>query len=192
MVDFEKKLLARWKELEELESRLGADSSNEELYLNSKERWFAHAAPFLRDLPVEEHCWCKHQRITEPFLEVFSNYTKELDPSSAVIYLWKRISKELRRCTRCIKLHHQGQAFFRDEYEADAVLHIMDVVETLDKERVVAHLKDLAVKVKDGTESADSDLSEFVCIFYEAREIRRLVKLLYEYNQGEATEVEPA
>ncbi|KAL3835347.1 hypothetical protein ACJIZ3_010083 [Penstemon smallii] len=132
-----------------------------------KEQWFSDAFTFLIYLPIENHVWCGYWDLMGPLLETFYNYFKEESLDSPLKLLWNRISGETRRCTLCIHQHHQAQEMYDTEYEHSCISPLLDVLHTLDEERISQHLKDLNARIVKGEYDPTNDYGEVVSVMFE-------------------------
>lgn len=102
-----------------------------------------------------------------PLLETFYNYFKDERDDSPLRRLWRRISEETRQCVQCVTQHHQAQEMYNMEYELSSIGPLLDVLQSLDEERVTTHLKEINAKlVQDDYDPACGD-AEVVSVMYE-------------------------
>ncbi|GAB2293091.1 hypothetical protein Dimus_038244 [Dionaea muscipula] len=162
-------LVDRWRAIVE-EDEQGSDhddSSKINRLQQLKNRWFSDAYNFLISSPKDKHIWCGYEEVTGPLLETFCNYYKVDGRDSALKSLWKRMSYEMRRCTRCISQHHRAQEMCRAEYNPSVVSPLLAVLQTLDEERVALHLAEVNARMAQGVYDAESDSAETVSLLFE-------------------------
>ncbi|KAB1218247.1 hypothetical protein CJ030_MR3G026127 [Morella rubra] len=102
-----------------------------------------------------------------PLLETFYNYFKDEHLNSPLKRLWKRISDEMRECIQCISQHHQALEMYDTEYELTCISPLLDVLQTLDEERVTQHLREINARVAREEYDPDRDNAEVVSVMYE-------------------------
>ena len=102
-----------------------------------------------------------------PLLETFYNYFKDEREDSPLRCLWKRISEEMRQCVQCITQHHQAQEMYNMEYESSSISPLLDVLRSLDEERVTMHLREINIKLVRQDYDPARDNSEVVSVMYE-------------------------
>ncbi|XP_037493472.1 uncharacterized protein LOC105646246 isoform X2 [Jatropha curcas] len=122
---------------------------------------------FLITLPKETHIWCGSWDLMGPLLETFYNYFKDERSDSPLRLLWKRISEEIRQCVQCISQHHQAQEMYSTEYEFSSIGPLLDVLRSLDEERVTQHLREMNARLKREEYDPLRDNSEVVSLMYE-------------------------
>lgn len=132
---------------------------------------FADAFNFLICLPKETHIWCGSWDLMGPLLETFYNYFKDEHLNSPLKRLWKRISDEMRECIQCISQHHQALEMYDTEYELTCISPLLDVLQTLDEERVTQHLREINARVAREEYDPDRDNAEVVSVMYEVFEL---------------------
>lgn len=132
-----------------------------------KEEWFSDTFNFLISLSKETHIWCGNWDLMGPLLETFYNYFKDTCTDSPRKILWKRISEELRQCTQCICQHHQAQETYNTEYESDTVGPLLNVLRSMDEERVTEHLKEINARIATREYDPESHNIEVVSIMFE-------------------------
>lgn len=158
----EDRLLQQWKDIEDLEG-----GEDEKQFKSRKERWFFESFSFLRGLPDDSHCWCGHKEIMTPLLEPFYGYFQETAPNSSLKILWRRLSKEMRMCTRCVVQHHKAKEFYVSEFVEEVVAPLLDIIRALDEERVAQHIKELLHKFNTDTLDPKEDSQEVICVMFE-------------------------
>ncbi|XP_074268049.1 uncharacterized protein LOC141591568 [Silene latifolia] len=172
-------LVERWRAIED-ELELDDDDNGDDQSLDSsssssryqrnqqaKEQWFSAAYNFLMCLPKDEHVWCGFWDIIGPFLETFYNYYKVDGNDSPLKILWERISQEMRRCTECISRHHQAQEMYKAEYESSFISPLLDILQSLDEERVSQHIKEANARLSYGGYNLAHDNAEIVSLMFE-------------------------
>uniref|UniRef100_A0A2P2M1D1 Uncharacterized protein LOC105646246 n=2 Tax=Rhizophora mucronata TaxID=61149 RepID=A0A2P2M1D1_RHIMU len=102
-----------------------------------------------------------------PLLETFYNYFKDESDDSPLHLLWKRISEEMRHCVQCIYQHHQAQEMYSIEYESSSIGPLLDVLRSLDEERVTQHLRAINAKLKVEEYDPLHDNADVVSLMYE-------------------------
>lgn len=102
-----------------------------------------------------------------PLLETFFNYTKDGRDDSPLKLLWKRISEEMWQCTQCICQHHQAQEMYASEYESSSVGPLLNVLQSLDEERVTQHLQEMNLRITKGEYDLMWDHPEVVSVMVE-------------------------
>ncbi|KAH6773277.1 P-loop containing nucleoside triphosphate hydrolases superfamily protein [Perilla frutescens var. hirtella] len=132
-----------------------------------KEQWFSDAFNFLIHLPKDDHVWCGYWDLMGPLLETFYNFPKDESLDSPLKLLWKRISREMRGCTLCIHQHHQAQEMYQNEYEQSCIGPLLDVLRTLDEDRITLHLKNLNDRILKGEYDTSRDYGEVVSVMFE-------------------------
>lgn len=100
-------------------------------------------------------------------METFYNYFKDERHDCPLKLLWKRISGELRQCTQCICQHHQAQEMYSMEYELSSIRLLLDVLQSLDEERVTEHLKEINARIAQGEYDPVNDSVEIVSVMFE-------------------------
>ncbi|PON78563.1 P-loop containing nucleoside triphosphate hydrolase [Parasponia andersonii] len=102
-----------------------------------------------------------------PLLETFFNYFKDERGDSPLRRLWRRISEEMQQCVQCITQHHQAQEMYSMEYELSSISPLLDVLRSLDEERVTTHLKEINSRlVREDYDPAHNNF-EVVSAMYE-------------------------
>lgn len=122
---------------------------------------------FLICLPKETHIWCDSWDLMGPLLETFYNYFKDERQDSPLRLLWKRISEEMKTCIRCISQHHQALEMYRMEYELSSIGPLLDVLQSLDEERVTQHLREINERMAKKDYFPAHDNAEVVSVMYE-------------------------
>lgn len=102
-----------------------------------------------------------------PLLETFYNYFKDERHDSPLKHLWGRISEEMRHCIQCISQHHQAQEMYSVEYELSSIGPLLDVLRSLDEERVTYHLREINAKLARQEYDPACDNAEVVSVMYE-------------------------
>lgn len=102
-----------------------------------------------------------------PQLEIFYNYFKDERNDSPLKLLWKRISEEMQFCVQCISQHHQAQEMYSLEYDMGTVGHLLNVLQSLDEERVTQHLRHINARLACQEYNPQSDYNEVVAVMYE-------------------------
>nr|DAD46144.1 TPA_asm: hypothetical protein HUJ06_004374 [Nelumbo nucifera] len=146
---------------------------------------FSDAFNFLISLPKEAHIWCASWDLMAPLLETFYNYFKDKREDSPLKILWKRISCEMQQCTQCICQHHQAQEMFNSEYEEGSVGPLLNVLRSLDEERVTQHLKEINAKISRGEYDPECHNAEVVSVVFEVLMFPILLEdlsLVYEFQ----------
>ncbi|XP_031505640.1 uncharacterized protein LOC116267851 isoform X2 [Nymphaea colorata] len=156
----------RWVRLVEAETTT-TDPSEQEIVRRQKEEWFSDSFKFLIQLADGVHIWCGYSALMGPLLEAFHGYYQDDLPASPLKLLWKRISQELRACTHCISQHHEAKQAYSVEFESDTVGPLLNVLETLDEERVTEHLKVLNKKNMAGKQSLPDYNDEVISVLFE-------------------------
>ncbi|XP_048318227.2 uncharacterized protein LOC107428153 isoform X1 [Ziziphus jujuba] len=166
-----RELLDRWRGIEEEEEEDNDDDhidpSRRRRLHHYKEQWFAEAFSFLISLPKENHIWCGSWDIMGPLLETFYNYFKDEHPDSPLKRLWRRISEELRHCIQCVSQHHQAQELYNVEYELSSIGPLLDVLRSLDEERVTLHLREINATLARQEYDPARNNAEVVSVMYE-------------------------
>ncbi|KAM0959526.1 hypothetical protein ACFX15_024098 [Malus domestica] len=164
-----RELLDRWKAIEEEadEDDDRIDPSKRHRLHHNKEQWFADAFSFLICLPKENHIWCGSWDLMGPLLETFYNYFKDDNADSPLRQLWRRISEEMRQCIQCISQHYQAQDMYSMEYETSSIGPLLDVLRSLDEERVTQHLIEINTKLARKEYDAARDNAEVISVMYE-------------------------
>ncbi|KAL5758782.1 hypothetical protein ACOSP7_021393 [Xanthoceras sorbifolium] len=163
-----RELLDRWRGIEEEEEQDDENDPYRRRRLHHhKEEWFADAFNFLISLPKQNHIWCGSWDIMGPLLETFYNYYKDERDDSPLRILWKRISEEMQHCIQCISQHHQAQEMYSMEYELSTIGPLLDVLRSLDEERVTQHLKEINSRLACQEYNPQNDNGEVVCVMYE-------------------------
>ncbi|KAK8292736.1 hypothetical protein V6Z11_D06G139400 [Gossypium hirsutum] len=163
-----RELLERWSGIEEEEEESDdIDPSMRRRLHKRKEEWFADAFSVLISLPKENHIWCGSWDIMGPLLETFYNYFKDDRNDSPLRLLWKRISEEMRHCIQCVSQHHQAQEMYITEYELCTIGPLLDVLRSLDEERVTQHLREINERLVRQEYDPVCDNAEVVNLMYE-------------------------
>lgn len=128
---------------------------------------FADAFNFLIGLSEKNHIWCGSWDIMGPYLELFYNYFKDECHDSPLRLLWKRISGELQHCIQCVSQHHQAQEMYSTEYESGVIGPLLDVLRSLDEERVTKYLREINARLARQEYDPQIDNNKVICIMYE-------------------------
>nr|XP_043617923.1 uncharacterized protein LOC122589673 isoform X2 [Erigeron canadensis] len=166
-------LLERWRAIEEEEEEEEEDALDPSKHRHLKEKWFSDAFNLLINLPpsgvgeneIANHIWCGYSDLMGPLLETFYNYNH--DSPSPLKLLWKRISHELQHCMQCICQHHQAKHTYASEYELTSIGPLLDVLRTLDEERVTDHLKHLNTLISLGHYDPLKHNAQLITAIYE-------------------------
>lgn len=135
---------------------------------------FSDAFNFLIYLPKENHIWCGYWDLMGPLLETFYNYFKDERADSPLKLLWNRISEEMRSCVQCIHQHHQAQEMYGTEYELSSIGPLLDVLHTLDEERISQQLQDLNARIARGEYDPASHYGEVASVVFEVFRLQSL------------------
>ncbi|XVF23314.1 hypothetical protein REPUB_Repub13aG0026900 [Reevesia pubescens] len=163
-----RELLDRWRGIEEEEEESDDTDPRIRCRLHKrKEEWFANAFSLLISLPKETHIWCGSWDIMGPLLETFYNYFKDHRNDSPLKLLWKRISEEMRHCIQCVSQHHQAQDMYSMEYELCSIGPLLEVLRSLDEERVTQHLREMNQRLVRQEYDPVCDNAEVVNLMYE-------------------------
>lgn len=114
-----------------------------------------------------------------PLLETFYNYFKDERDDSPLKQLWGRISEEMRHCIQCVSQHHQAQEMYNMEYELCSIGPLLDVLRSLDEERVTQHLKEINAKLARQEYDPACDNAEVVSVMYEVLRFLLIFLLMY-------------
>lgn len=165
-------LVRRWRAIEE--EHEDSDDDEERLLPSKqpesrrfKEEWFADAFKYLISLPLETHLWCGSWDLMAPLLEAFHSYYLDQNSDAPVRLIWKRASQEMAHCTQCICQYHHAQDTYDSEYEHETVGPLLQVLRTLDTERVTGRLKEMNSKFAVKDYDPESHSPEVVCIMFE-------------------------
>ncbi|KAG5237987.1 P-loop containing nucleoside triphosphate hydrolases superfamily [Salix suchowensis] len=163
-------LLDRWRTIEEEEELHADDGYNpvirRRLHL-LKEQWFADTFKYLISLATEEHIWCGNFDLMAPLLETFYNYYKDDRLDSPLRLLWKRMSGEMQHCIQCVSQHHQAQEMYDKEYEMSSIGPLLEVLRSIDEERVTHHLREINDRLKKQEYDPLRDNVGVVSLMYE-------------------------
>lgn len=102
-----------------------------------------------------------------PLLETFYNYFTDKLSDSPLRILWKRISEEMRFCIQCVCQHHQAQETYSTEYELCSIGPLLDVLQSLDEERVTQHLREINGRLARKQYDPLHDNAQVVSVMYE-------------------------
>ncbi|XP_047266175.1 helicase SEN1 isoform X3 [Capsicum annuum] len=159
-----RELLERWRVIEE------EDEENEDdghRFRQLKEEWFSDAFNYLISLPQQSHIWCASWDLMGPLLETFYNYYKDHRTDSPLKLLMERTSEEMRHCTQCICQYHQAQELYTTEYDPTTIGPLLDVLRTLDEERITQHLKHINNRITCREHDIVHDSGEIVSVMFE-------------------------
>ncbi|CAH9118726.1 unnamed protein product [Cuscuta europaea] len=164
-----RELLDRWRGIEEEEDDGDGDFNDlkRRRLHQLKEEWFSDAFRLLIHLPKGIHIWCGSWDLMGPLLETFYNYYKNERKDSPLKALWSRASEEMRHCTQCICQYHQAQDMYSTEYESSSIGPLLDVLHTLDEERISQHLREINARIACGESDLGSDNGDIVCVMFE-------------------------
>ncbi|CAI9114585.1 OLC1v1015339C1 [Oldenlandia corymbosa var. corymbosa] len=163
-------LLDRWRsiEAEDSDDDGGCGNDHKRRRLRQlKETWFSDAFNFLIELPNDQHIWCGQRDVMGPLLETFYNYSKDDPCDSPLKILWSRLHEEMQFCTQCICQHHQTQQTYATDYESASIGPLLQVLRTLDEERICDNLKEINAKLSRGGYDPSSDNAKVVSIMFE-------------------------
>ncbi|GFY97309.1 P-loop containing nucleoside triphosphate hydrolases superfamily protein [Actinidia rufa] len=172
-----RELLDRWRGIEDDDDDdddhdhnvTASDPPNRHRLRQLKEEWFSDAFNYLVYLPKDNHIWCSSWDLMGPLLETFYNYFKDERLDSPLKLLWKRISEEMRRCTQCICQHHQAQEMYGSQYELSSIGPLLDVLQSLDEERVTQHLKEMNSRLLRGEYDPVHDNPDVISVMFECQ-----------------------
>lgn len=128
---------------------------------------FSDAFNYLIFLPEENHIWCGSWDLMGPLLETFYNYFKDDRSDSPLKLLLDRTSREMRQCTQCICQYHQAQELYSTEYDSSSIGPLLEVLDTLDEERISQHLKEINNRIRCGEYDIVHDSGEIVSVMFE-------------------------
>ncbi|KAJ4826197.1 hypothetical protein Tsubulata_023786 [Turnera subulata] len=161
-------LLDRWRDIQEDEDLNDDDDPLKRRRLQTrKEQWFADAFNFVVSLPEDTHIWCGSPDVMGPLLETFYNYSKDQRPDSPLRLLWRRLSSEMRHCVHCSSQHHHAQHMYLTDYDSSSVGPLLDVLRTLDEERLTQHLAEINATLKKDQYDPLRDNDQVVSLMYE-------------------------
>ncbi|XP_057504671.1 uncharacterized protein LOC130788134 [Actinidia eriantha] len=167
-----RELLDRWRGIEDDDDDddhnvTASDPPSRHRLRQLKEEWFSDAFNYLVYLPKDNHIWCSSWDLMGPLLETFYNYFKDERLDSPLKLLWKRISEEMQRCTQCICQHHQAQEMYGSQYELSSIGPLLDVLQSLDEERVTQHLKEMNSRLLRGEYDPVHDNPDVISVMFE-------------------------
>ncbi|MCD7466945.1 hypothetical protein HAX54_004047 [Datura stramonium] len=165
-----RELLDRWRGIEEEDD--DDDSATVDLlkrhrFRQLKEEWFSDAFNYLISLPEQNHIWCGSWDLMGPLLETFYNYFKDDRSDSPLKLLLDRTSREMRQCTQCICQYHQAQELYSTEYDPSSIGPLLEVLRTLDEERISQHLKEINNRIRCGEYDIVHGSGEIVSVMFE-------------------------
>lgn len=128
---------------------------------------FADTFKYLISLATEEHIWCGNFDLMAPLLETFYNYYKDDRLDSPLRLLWKRMSGEMQHCIQCVSQHHQAQEMYDKEYEMSSIGPLLEVLRSIDEERVTHHLREINDRLKKQEYDPLRDNVGVVSLMYE-------------------------
>ncbi|XP_059288718.1 uncharacterized protein LOC132042120 isoform X1 [Lycium ferocissimum] len=161
-----RELLDRWRGIEE-EDDNDIDLLKRHRFRHLKEEWFSDAFNYLIFLPEENHIWCGSWDLMGPLLETFYNYFKDDRSDSPLKLLRDRTSREMRQCTQCICQYHQAQELYSTEYDPSTIGPLLEVLRTLDEERISQHLKEINNRIRCGEYNIVHGSGEIVSVMFE-------------------------
>ncbi|OIT05156.1 PREDICTED: uncharacterized protein LOC109223930 isoform X1 [Nicotiana attenuata] len=162
-----RELLDRWRGIEEDDDIASVDLLKRHRFRLLKEEWFSDAFNYLIFLPEENHIWCGSWDLMGPLLETFYNYFKDDRSDSPLKLLLDRTSREMRQCTQCICQYHQAQELYSTEYDSSSIGPLLEVLQTLDEERISQHLKEINNRIRCGEYDIVHDSGEIVSVMFE-------------------------
>lgn len=118
-------------------------------------------------MPQENHIWCGSWDLMGPLLETFYNYFKDDRTDSPLKLLLDRTSREMRQCTQCICQYHQAQELYSTEYDPTSIGPLLEVLRTLDEERISQHLKEINNRLRCGDYDIVHGSGEIVGVMFE-------------------------
>lgn len=128
---------------------------------------FSDAFNYLMLMPDENHIWCGSWDLMGPLLETFYNYFKDDRTDSPLKFLVDRTSREMRQCTQCICQYHQAQELYSTEYDPSSIGPLLQVLRTLDEERISQHLKQINDRIRCGEYDTVQGSGEIVGVMFE-------------------------
>ncbi|KAJ8553170.1 hypothetical protein K7X08_023848 [Anisodus acutangulus] len=128
---------------------------------------FSDAFNYLITLPQEYHIWCGSWDLRGPLLETFYNYFKDDRCDSPLKLLLDITSREMRHCTQCICQYHQAQELYSTEYEPTSIGPLLEVLLTLDGQRITQHLKEINNRIRCGEYDIVHGSGEIVSVMFE-------------------------
>ncbi|KAJ8535753.1 hypothetical protein K7X08_034154 [Anisodus acutangulus] len=161
-----RELLDRWRGIEE-DDDASVDLLKRHRFRHLKEEWFSDAFNYLISLPQENHIWCGSWDLMGPLLETFYNYFKDDRCDSPLKLLLDRTSREMRYCTQCICQYHQAQELYSTEYDPTSIGPLLEVLRTLDEQRITQHLKEINNRIRCGEHDIVHGSGEIVSVMFE-------------------------
>ncbi|XP_055825886.1 uncharacterized protein LOC129894293 isoform X2 [Solanum dulcamara] len=165
-----RELLNRWRGIEEEDEDddiASGDLLKRHRFRQLKEEWFSDAFNYLIFMPEENHIWCGSWELMGPLLETFYNYFKDDRRDSPLKLLLDRTSREMRQCTQCICQYHQAQELYSTEYDPSSIGPLLEVLRTLDEERISEHLKEINNRISCGEYDIVHGSGEIVGVMFE-------------------------
>lgn len=165
-----RELLDRWRGIEEEDEDddiASVDHLKRHRFRQLKEEWFSDAFNYLMLMPDENHIWCGSWDLMGPLLETFYNYFKDDRTASPLKFLVDRTSREMRQCTQCICQYHQAQELYSTEYDPSSIGPLLQVLRTLDEERISQHLKQINDRIRRGEYDIVHGSGEIVGVMFE-------------------------
>lgn len=165
-----RELLDRWRGIEEEDEdddSASVDPLKRHRFRQLKEEWFSDAFNYLIFMPQENHIWCGSWDLMGPLLETFYNYFKDDRTDSPLKLLLDRTSREMRQCTQCICQYHQAQELYSTEYDPTSIGPLLEVLRTLDEERISQHLKEINNRLRCGDYDIVHGSGEIVGVMFE-------------------------
>ncbi|CAN4085055.1 unnamed protein product [Withania somnifera] len=162
-----RELLDRWRGIEEEDEDDDIASVDRHRFRQLKEEWFSDAFNYLILLPEENHIWCGSWDLMGPLLETFYNYFKDDRTDSPLKLLLDRTSTEMRHCTQCICQYHQAQELYNTQYDPSSIGPLLEVLRTLDEQRITQHLKQINRRLTCGEYDKMHGTGETVSIMFE-------------------------
>ncbi|KAK4361705.1 hypothetical protein RND71_016946 [Anisodus tanguticus] len=102
-----------------------------------------------------------------PLLETFYNYFKDDRCDSPLKLLLDITSREMRHCTQCICQYHQAQELYSTEYDPTSIGPLLEVLRTLDGQRITQHLKEINNRIRCGEYDIVHGSGEIVSVMFE-------------------------
>lgn len=73
----------------------------------------------------------------------------------------------MQHCIQCVSQHHQAQEMYRTEYELGVIGPLLDVLRSLDEERVTKYLREINARLVRQEYDPQIDNNQVICIMYE-------------------------
>lgn len=73
----------------------------------------------------------------------------------------------MQHCIQCVSQHHQAQEMYSMEYESGVIGPLLDVLRSLDEERVTKHLREINARLACQEYDPQIDNNQVICIMYE-------------------------